>query len=92
MGNLSFIGFVYKVTRNSRLLCHAGYVTTVSEHTLCLFDCMNTLSCLSVNVWSDESAGFRCELNNATMATVTRNDISYADTYVYYELDITHCS
>ena len=92
MKNLSFAGLLYKLTSNARLLQHVGHVTTVTEEILCLFDCMNTLGCLSVNVWSDESAGLRCELNNATMATVRRNDISYAETYVYYELDITHCS
>ena len=72
MGNLYFADFVYKVSQNARLLHHIIHMTTMSACIPCLFDCKNTLGCLSVNVWSDESAGFQCEPNNATIATVTK--------------------
>ena len=89
---LYFAGFVYKLLRNVRLLNHVNHMTTVSAYAPCLFDCMNTLGCLSVNVWPNESAEFWCELNNATIATVMRNEMTYTVANMYYELDVTHCN
>ncbi|CAH3015930.1 unnamed protein product, partial [Porites evermanni] len=84
--------FVFIGEKHIALFGHVIQIMTTPHQELCLYKCLETSQCMSVNKYENESGVFYCELNKSGKES-SPNDLKPRPGFVYLQtVEVEHCT